>query len=127
MTPSARSATSNGAAPPRRGGSTHQCFQLFGFDVMLDRDARPYLLEVNGDPGLRTESAIFLSINAPMLADLLNLVGVRRPPQERSGVVADDSTVPEEVMAAEEADRYEHQTGWRRLLPAEEVQLTEDS
>jgi hypothetical protein len=127
LSSSARSATSNGAAPPRRGGSTHQCFQLFGFDVMLDRDARPYLLEVNGDPGLRTESAIFLSINAPMLADLLNLVGVRRPPQERSGVVAGDSTEPEEVMAAEEADRYEHQTGWRRLLPADEVQLREDS
>jgi hypothetical protein len=127
LSSSARSATSNGAAPPRRGGSTHQCFQLFGFDVMLDRDARPYLLEVNGDPGLRTESAIFLLINALMLADLLNLVGVRRPPQERSGAVAGDSTEPEEVMAAEEADRYEHQTGWRRLLPAEEVQLTEDS
>ena len=124
LSSSGRSATSNGAAPPRRGGSTRQCFQLFGFDVMLDRDARPYLLEVNGDPGLRTESAIFLSINAPMLADLLNLVGVRRPPHEHSGVVAGDSTEPEEVLAAEEADRYEHQIGWRRLLPLEEVQLS---
>ena len=91
---------------------------------MLDRDARPYLLEVNGDPGLRTESAIFLSINAPMLADLLNLVGVRRPPHEHSGVVAGDSTEPEEVLAAEEAARNEHQIGWRRQLPPEEVQLS---
>ena len=58
------------------------CFQLFGFDVMLDAEAKPWLLEVNGDPGLRTESPIFLTINAPMVADLLNLVGLAQPPPE---------------------------------------------
>ena len=55
------------------------CFQLYGFDVMLDADAKPWLLEVNGDPGLRTESPVFLEINAPMVSDLLNLVGLSAP------------------------------------------------
>ena len=73
------------------------CFQLFGFDVMLDANARPWLLEVNGDPGLRTESPIFLAINAPMVADLLNVVGLSakaraepRPEETRAGDEGDD-------------------------------------
>merc|ERR1719382_2223098 len=56
-----------------------QCFQLFGFDVMLDAEARPWLLEVNLDPALRTESPLDLKVKSRMLLDLLNLVGVPVP------------------------------------------------
>ena len=106
-------------AARRACGSTQQCFQLLGFDVMLDGAAKPWLLEVNGDPGLRTESAVFLDINAPMVADLLNLIGVRpAPTEEEDGTETRETTafdVAEEIEA--EARRYAEQTGWRRLLP----------
>ena len=32
--------------PPPNLQVNDQCFQLFGFDVMLDADCRPWLLEV---------------------------------------------------------------------------------
>ena len=94
-----------------------RCFQLFGFDVMLDAEAKPQLLEVNGDPGLRTETPIFLAINAPMIADLLNLVGIVATRQSAS------ATAECARNAAEaEARRYDRRVaaGWKRLLPSAE-------
>lgn len=37
-------------------------FQLFGFDVMLDANLRPWLLEVNLDPALATDSPLDLKV-----------------------------------------------------------------
>ena len=39
-----------------------RCFQLFGFDVMLDASCRPWVLEVNLDPSLATDSALDLAV-----------------------------------------------------------------
>ena len=66
--------------PYRRGELPKHCFQLFGFDVMLSSDLKPWLLEVNCDPALGTEQALDLRVKAPMLLDALNLVGVPTPP-----------------------------------------------
>ena len=101
------------------------CFQLYGFDVMLDADAKPWLLEVNGDPGLRTESPVFLEINAPMVSDLLNLVGLSAPAAASS---AGDDTISGPGVSRVERLREEavsrHARGkencgrWRRLEPS---------
>ena len=63
-----------------RGEPVRTCFQVFGFDVMLDGAGKPWLLEVNLDPALRTESPLDLKIKSSMLVDLLNVVGMPLPP-----------------------------------------------
>ena len=63
-----------------RGEPNRTCFQVFGFDVMLDAHAKPWLLEVNLDPALRTESPLDLKIKSQMIIDLLNVVGMPVPP-----------------------------------------------
>jgi len=52
---------------------------------MLDAHAKPWLLEVNLDPALRTESPLDLKIKSQMLIDLLNVVGMPVPsvPEDR--------------------------------------------
>lgn len=40
----------------------HLDAQVFGFDVMLDVDAKPWLLEVNLDPALKTDAPLDLRI-----------------------------------------------------------------
>ena len=69
----------NFVAAAAHGEHNSQCFQVFGFDVMLDGTGRPWLLEVNLDPALGTESPIDHKIKSHMLVDLLNVVGVPVP------------------------------------------------
>lgn len=63
-----------------RGESPKHCFQIFGFDIMLDAAFKPWLLEVNCDPALGTEQPMDLKVKGPMLTDALNLVGMPTPP-----------------------------------------------
>jgi hypothetical protein len=39
--------------------ATHRdCFQLFGFDVLVDKDATPHLLEINDKPAMGYDSVV---------------------------------------------------------------------
>lgn len=56
----------------------NNCFDLYGFDVLIDDTMRPWLLEVNLSPSLATDSPLDYAIKSNLLADTLNLVGVRK-------------------------------------------------
>ncbi|XP_068716224.1 tubulin monoglutamylase TTLL4-like [Montipora foliosa] len=55
------------------------CHELFGFDVMLDENLKPWLLEVNISPSLHSTSQLDRNIKGQMVKDLLNLAGLRIP------------------------------------------------
>ena len=52
------------------------CFQVYGFDVLIDEELKVWLLEVNFSPSMNTDSNLDLHVKGHMLADLLNLVGI---------------------------------------------------
>ena len=54
------------------------CFELLGFDILIDENLRPWLIEVNLSPSMNTETSIDLKIKSVLIADLLNLTGIRR-------------------------------------------------
>lgn len=54
----------------------NSCFDLFGFDVMLDSNVKPWLLEVNLSPSLSTDSPLDYHIKSNLLIDSFNLMGV---------------------------------------------------
>ena len=54
----------------------NNCFQLFGFDVLIDDLIEPWLLEVNMSPSLSCDSNFDHRVKANLISDLLNLVGV---------------------------------------------------
>lgn len=65
------------------GVSTDNCFDLFGFDVILDSDLKPWLLEVNLSPSLATDAPIDMHIKSALIADTFNLIGVRKNDKKR--------------------------------------------
>ncbi|KAM6074693.1 tubulin polyglutamylase TTLL5 isoform 5-T6 [Chlamydotis macqueenii] len=61
------------------------CFELYGFDVLIDDTLKPWLLEVNLSPSLACDAPLDLKIKASMLSDMFTLVGfVCRDPGQRS-------------------------------------------
>lgn len=56
----------------------NNCFEVFGYDIILDSELKPWLLEVNLSPSLACESPLDTTIKANLIADALNMVGVRR-------------------------------------------------
>jgi tubulin polyglutamylase TTLL5 len=50
---------------------------LFGYDVLLDSNLRPWLLEINLSPSLACDSPLDLEIKSRLVADTLNMVGIK--------------------------------------------------
>eukprot|EP00762_Andalucia_godoyi_P000679 ANDGO_05244.mRNA.1 putative beta-tubulin polyglutamylase len=59
---------------PHRGN----CFELFGFDIMIDDTLKPWLMEVNLSPSLACESPLDLRIKSRVISDLFNLACIRK-------------------------------------------------
>ncbi|CAH1975002.1 unnamed protein product [Acanthoscelides obtectus] len=52
------------------------CFELYGFDILIDSTLKPWLLEVNLSPSLNCDSPLDVRLKSAMLADLLSLIGI---------------------------------------------------
>jgi hypothetical protein len=50
------------------------CFELFGFDIIVDNCYKPWLLEVNMPPALAIDHPIDEMIKPNLIKDIVNLV-----------------------------------------------------
>ncbi|XP_074854891.1 tubulin polyglutamylase TTLL5 isoform X2 [Carettochelys insculpta] len=74
---------------PHRGS----CFELYGFDVLIDATLKPWLLEVNLSPSLACDAPLDLKIKASMISDMFTLVGfVCQDPGQRLSRIAHHSS-----------------------------------
>ncbi|KAF4102609.1 tubulin polyglutamylase TTLL5 isoform X2 [Onychostoma macrolepis] len=69
------------------------CFELYGFDVLIDSNLKPWLLEVNLSPSLACDAPLDLKIKASMISDMFSLVGfvcqdplLRQPRPDRAAI-----------------------------------------
>lgn len=58
--------------------TNHQgvCFEIYGFDVLVDEDLKPWILEVNLSPSMQAESPLDWQVKSSLLSDAFNLIGV---------------------------------------------------
>lgn len=59
-------------------GQAHRtnCFELYGFDILIDEKLKPWLLEVNVCPSLSSSSPLDRKIKHTLLVDTLNIIGI---------------------------------------------------
>ena len=50
------------------------CFELYGFDVMIDSDLRPWLIEANSSPALTATSKSDYELKFQLLKDTLDIL-----------------------------------------------------
>lgn len=64
----------------------NNCFELLGYDVLIDQDLKPWLMEVNLSPSLATESPLDLKIKSQLFVDTMNLVSVKKFDRRRDNI-----------------------------------------
>lgn len=55
------------------------CFELLGFDIMLDANLKPWLLEVNSSPALAVDSEIDARVKTALINDIIDLLNLQLP------------------------------------------------
>lgn len=54
----------------------NSCYEVLGFDVLIDSNLKPWLMEVNMSPSMNSDSPLDIKIKGNMIADLLTMAGV---------------------------------------------------
>lgn len=52
----------------------NNCFELFGFDILIDDNLKPWLLEVNYNPALTLDCSTDVSVKRSLVHDIIELV-----------------------------------------------------
>nr|XP_033341980.1 tubulin polyglutamylase TTLL13 isoform X5 [Megalopta genalis] len=131
---------------------TYACFELLGFDVLIDWKLKPYLLEVNHSPSFHTDAQIDKDIKEGLLMDTFAMLNLqqcdkkkiieedRRRVRDRllQGITCKESSMNDPVMVAAKLDKQEqdylerqfqwedeHTGNFRRIYPCPGLQKYE--
>ena len=55
-----------------------QCFELYGFDILMDEKLKPWLIEVNASPSLTGTTAVDLHKKSILLDDTFTLLDMEK-------------------------------------------------
>lgn len=47
--------------------------QLYGYDILIDSDLKPWLIEVNASPSLTTTTKHDLELKTELISDVINI------------------------------------------------------
>lgn len=59
-----------------RDEQCNSCFELFGFDILIDESLNPWLLEINLSPSLHCDTPLDLKIKSKLISDTLNIIRI---------------------------------------------------
>lgn len=54
------------------------CFELYGYDLIIDSDLRPWLLEVNASPSLTANTNEDYAMKTEMLHGMLDIIDMEK-------------------------------------------------
>jgi hypothetical protein len=62
------------------------CYEVLGFDILIDSDLKPWLIEVNITPSLACDSPLDTAIKSTVAVDTFNLVGIKRFDRKKESI-----------------------------------------
>ncbi len=54
------------------------CFELYGYDILIDDNLRPILIEINANPSLTSNTASDNEMKVKMLDDMLTILDLEK-------------------------------------------------
>jgi tubulin polyglutamylase TTLL9 len=54
------------------------CFELYGYDILIDDTLKPILIEINANPSLTSNTAIDNEMKVKMLDDMLTILDLEK-------------------------------------------------
>ncbi len=99
-----------------------QCFDLFGFDILVDSTLRPWLLEVNMSPSLSSSAKLDKQIKTALLCDVFHTIGIQPYPHS-SPASAPSKGVVGPVPETSSFDPFSHELDGQTVLEEDDVQL----
>ncbi|XP_071983578.1 tubulin polyglutamylase TTLL7 isoform X5 [Engystomops pustulosus] len=70
--------------PGQQPGSNSVCFEVLGFDIILDRKLKPWLLEINRAPSFGTDQKIDHDVKKGVLLNALKLLNIRASDKKKN-------------------------------------------
>ncbi|XP_022315097.2 tubulin polyglutamylase TTLL7-like [Crassostrea virginica] len=70
--------------PGAPAGSDSVCFEVLGFDVLIDRKLNPWLLEINRSPSFGTDEKIDFDIKSALIEDTVRLLNIKLSDKRRN-------------------------------------------
>ena len=58
--------------------NNRQCFQILGFDIMLDKKLKPWLLEVNESPSFNDDTEVDKIVKGGLIEDTFRLLDIKK-------------------------------------------------
>lgn len=52
------------------------CFEILGFDVLIDEKLKPWLIEINHAPSFATDTPLDFKMKKDVIADAIHLLGM---------------------------------------------------
>eukprot|EP01063_Lacrimia_lanifica_P003175 TRINITY_DN11690_c1_g1_i1.p1 TRINITY_DN11690_c1_g1~~TRINITY_DN11690_c1_g1_i1.p1 ORF type:complete len:601 (+),score=197.07 TRINITY_DN11690_c1_g1_i1:46-1848(+) len=116
---------------PDPGNLGTSCFEVLGFDVLVDQGLNPWLLEVNHAPSFSCDSDLDYGIKGALIHEALSLVGAEFEQHERQQQAALRSHERRKEFAARfrvRKDAYESRTCQRfvRAYPASKADVAKE-
>ncbi|XP_024394465.1 uncharacterized protein [Physcomitrium patens] len=89
------------------------CFELYGYDILVDDTLKPWILEVNASPSLAADTPVDHELKYGMLDDVLTLVDMEHklPPQSLTQVGGFDVLIDQTAPPAAKPPQQSHLLG----------------
>ncbi|XP_017879258.2 tubulin polyglutamylase TTLL13-like [Ceratina calcarata] len=131
---------------------TYACFELLGFDVLLDWKLKPYLLEVNHSPSFHTDAQIDKDIKEGLLMNTFDMLNLQQCDKKKiieedrkrvrdrllQGINTKDGSVNDSTIGTAKPDKPEedylqkqfkwedeHMGNFRRIYPCTDIEKYE--